>query len=129
MKTQALQYYMHDGPTAFRFELAGNLNQEGARRLEQDWRTASSVIGDRGLIIDMTFVTDVDEPARALISRWHREGAQVIASSKASRALVESILGKPLPKPAANALSAAASDRTWLQSLLRLPRNRAGTGD
>ena len=41
MKNQALQYFMHDGPSAFRFELAGDLNNEGARRLQQDWRTAS----------------------------------------------------------------------------------------
>jgi hypothetical protein len=54
---QALQYYMHDGSTAFRFELAGNLNDEGAHKLDQAWRTASSVIGDRRLIVDMTFVT------------------------------------------------------------------------
>ena len=61
MKNIALQYYMHDGPEAFRFELAGNLNQAGAIRLEQDWKTASSVIGDRRLIVDITFVEVVDE--------------------------------------------------------------------
>jgi hypothetical protein len=114
MKNQALQYYMHDGPTAFRFELAGNLNHEDARRLDQAWRTASSVIGDRRLIVDMTFVTNVDEQGRALITRWHRGGAQLIANSKASRALAESILGKPLPEPPTNGGRATVSDRTWL---------------
>ena len=105
---------MHDGPTAFRFELAGNLNHEDARRLDQAWRTASSVIGDRRLIVDMTFVTGVDERGRALITRWHREGARLIANSKASRALAESILGKPLPEPPINLGEATVSDRTWL---------------
>jgi hypothetical protein len=114
MKNQALQYYMHDGPTAFRFELAGNLKHEDARRLDQAWRTASSIIGDRRLIVDMTFVTGVDEHGRALITRWHREGAQLIANSKASRALAESILGKPLPEPPTNVGDATVSDRTWL---------------
>ena len=114
MKTQALQYYMHDGSTAFRFELAGNLNHEGARRLDQDWRTASSVIGDRTLIVDMTFVTGVDEQGRALITRWHREGARLITNTKASRALAESILGEPLPEPPANVRFGATSDRTWI---------------
>src|SRR5580658_9785239 len=56
MKHQTLQYYMHDGPSAFRFELAGDLTNEAARRLDQDWRTASSVIGDRALIVDMTYL-------------------------------------------------------------------------
>jgi hypothetical protein len=113
MKNQALQYYMHDGSTAFRFELAGSLNNEGAHKLDQAWRTASSVIGDRRLIIDMTFVTCVDTQGRALITRWHREGAQLIANSIASRALAESVLGEPLPVLPANAGS-AVSDRTWM---------------
>jgi hypothetical protein len=113
MKNQALQYYMHDGSTAFRFELAGNLNDEGAHKLDQAWRTASSVIGDRRLIIDMTFVTGVDGQGRALLALWHREGAQLIANSKASRALAESVLGEPLPAFPANA-GTAVSDRSWM---------------
>ena len=107
---------MHDGSTAFRFELAGDLNHEGARRLDQAWLTASSVIGDRGLIVDITFVTGVDEHGQALIARWHREGAQVIARSKASHALAELVLGEPLPALSANA-STDDSDRTWMAFL------------
>jgi len=99
MRKHPLQYYMHDGPTALRFELTGDLNDEGARRLEQDWRTAWSTLGDRRLIIDMTFVTGVDEQGSALIARWQRDGASFIARSKASRALAEAILGEALPEP------------------------------
>jgi hypothetical protein len=113
VKNQPLQYYMHDGPTAFRFELAGDLNHEGACRLDQDWRTASSSLGDRRLIVDMTFVTSVDESSRALITRWHRDGACLIANSPASRALAESILGEPLLEVPANAPFVATSDLTW----------------
>lgn len=111
MKNQALQYYMHDGPTAFRFELAGNLDFESVPRLNQDWETASSAIGDRRLIVDMTFVTAIDEKGGALLRRWHQEGAGLIANSKLSRVLTESILGEPLP---ASAPDARVSDRTWL---------------
>ncbi len=99
MKNQALDFYMHDGPTAFRFELAGDLNYEGARRLHQAWRTASSVIGDRRLIIDMTFITSADEQGRALLD------------SKSSRELAESIVGERLPEATAPTV---ASERTWL---------------
>jgi hypothetical protein len=112
MKNQMLRYYMHDGPAAFRFELAGDLGDEGARRLAQDWRTASSVIGDRTLIVDMTFLTNVEEGGRALLARWHREGAQLIAKSKASRAIAEAILGEPLLEAAAE--SDSDSRGTWL---------------
>jgi hypothetical protein len=120
MNNPTLQYYMHDGPSAFRFELAGYLNQEGARRLDQDWRTASSVIGDRTLLVDVTFVTHVDEHGRELITRWHRDGARLIANSKASRALAESIVGER----ALNEDDEPASDRTWLPFSCFIPRER-----
>jgi hypothetical protein len=113
MKNQTLQYYMHDGPRAFRFELAGNLNREGAYQLDQAWRTASSVIGDRRLLVDLTYLTGADEQGRRLINRWHREGARLIAATKASRTLAESILGEPLPEPSAIAGATSASDGTW----------------
>jgi ABC-type transporter Mla MlaB component len=97
MKNRALQYYMHDGPDAFRFELAGDLNQEGARRLAQAWRTASSMFPDGRLIVDMTFVTSVDEQGSALILQWHRDGVAFVANSDVSRGLIESVLGSPIP--------------------------------
>lgn len=112
MKSQTLQYYMHDGPSAFRFELAGNLNNEAARDLDQAWRTASSMIGDRALVVDMTFVTGAEREGRSLLARWYAEGAQLIARSKVSRALAEAIVGSPLPE-FASAYSTGAV-RTWL---------------
>jgi hypothetical protein len=111
MKNRALQYYMHDGPTAFRIELAGNLDHEGALRLDQDWRTASSAIGDRKLIVDMTFVTNLAEEGKTLLTRWHQKGARLIANSTTSRVLAESILGSPFP---ANTGDTVAPHRTWL---------------
>lgn len=90
-----LHYYMHDGPAAFRFELAGDLATGDAARLEQEWHTASSTIGDRTLIVDLSFVTAIDEAARSLFRRWHAAGAQFAAISPQSRNLVETITGRP----------------------------------
>ncbi len=90
-----MRYYMHDGPAAFRFELAGALDSDDALRLEQDWRTASSVIGNRILLIDMSFVTGIDDAVRRLFRRWYDEGAQFAANSARSRELVELITGRP----------------------------------
>jgi hypothetical protein len=112
MKSNTLQYYMHDGPGAFRFELSGNLTVEGARRLDQDWRTASSVIGGRMLIVDMTFVTDADDAGRELLIRWHRAGAHLITASKASRALAEQIVGEPFREY--TAVDKTSAGGTWL---------------
>ena len=112
MKSQTLQYYMHDGPSAFRFELAGDLNNEAARDLDQAWRTASSMIGDRALVVDMTFVTGAGRDGRSLLARWYAEGAQLIARSKVSRTLAEAIVGAPLPEVAS--VSSTGAVRTWL---------------
>ena len=119
MKTPALEYFMHDGKNAFRFELAGVLNYEGARRVEQSWRTAASEISDRRLIIDITFVTAVDNQGRSLLRRWHREGAHFVANSPASRILAESITGAPLAELATNT-------HTWLPFRNSLVRSAAG---
>ena len=112
MKSQTLQYYMHDGPSAFRFELAGDLNNEAAHDLDRAWRTASSMIGDRALVVDMTFLTAAGRDGRSLLARWYAEGAQLIAKSKVSRALAEAIVGAPLPERAST--SSAGAGRTWL---------------
>lgn len=111
MKNHTLQYYMHDGPSAFRFELSGDLDREGARRLEQDWRTASSVLDGRSVIVDMTFVTGVDDAGGALLARWHREGAQIVAKSKRSTQLAEMALEKPLE--VTHRVMRPGQDGTW----------------
>ena len=89
------RYFMHEGPTAFRFELAGTLNAIDAARIEKDWRAASSLLRNRTLIIDMSFVTAMDEQVRKLFRSWHRLGAQFVASTVRSRELVESITQLP----------------------------------
>jgi len=102
MKTSKFMYYMHDGPRAFSFELAGPVSAHDAKELEQAWRTASSVIGDRVLVVDLSFVTQIDDAGRDLMRRWHHNGAALVANSASSRLLAESIIGTPLPvaKPA-----------------------------
>jgi hypothetical protein len=90
-----MHHYMHGGPAAFRFELAGDLNAGDAARLEQEWRKASLALGNRVLVVDLTFVTGIDEAARTLFRRWHARGAEFAAGSKQSRELVESITERP----------------------------------
>jgi len=112
MKNRMLRYYMHDGPSTFRFELAGDIDNEGARELDQAWRTASSTIGARALVVDITFVTGAENNGRRLLARWHAEGARLIARSRVSRKLAEAIVGEPLPEPAA--WDSAYTRQTWL---------------
>src|SRR5713226_4665579 len=97
MKASSFSYYMHDGPSAFSIELAGILAAEGTNKLEKDWRGASAAIGNKELVVDLSFLTEIDPAGRELLLRWFRNGATVIANTPESRALAESIIGRPLP--------------------------------
>jgi hypothetical protein len=108
----ALQYFMHYGPAAFRFELAGELDTEGAHRLERDWLSASSVIGEHALIVDLTFVTGAGKEGCTLLARWYAAGARFVAQSKVSRKMVEAITGRPVSE--FTSACTASEDGTWL---------------
>jgi hypothetical protein len=99
MNNHGLQYYIHDESHALRFELAGSLSGEGAQSIYQAWQTALSIIGDRLLIFDITFVNEADERGRELLGLWHQNGAQLIAASPESHALAQLFLGEPAPAP------------------------------
>jgi hypothetical protein len=99
MRNPRLQYYLHDKWDAFSLELAGSLSGDGAESVEQAWRTALSIIGNRPVIIDITFVIEADERGRALLTRWHESGARILAASRESRALAGRILGEPFAAP------------------------------
>jgi ABC-type transporter Mla MlaB component len=104
----AFRYYMHDGAAAFSFELAGRLSDADAHELQRTWRTASSVIGDRTLIVDLSYVTGIDVAGQKLLRGWHADGAQLVAQSPEASALVQSITGQSFGE-----LSAAARHPTW----------------
>ena len=95
MKTPAFSYYMHDGPTALSIELAGALAAEGAKKLEQELLSASMVFGKKELVVDLSFVTEIDPEGGQLLLRWFRNGAAVVANTPESRALAEPTIGRP----------------------------------
>jgi hypothetical protein len=55
------------------------------------------VIGNKQLVIDLSFVTEIDPGGRQLLLRWSRNGASVVANRPEARALAESIIGHALP--------------------------------
>ena len=96
-----MRYYMHDRAASFRFHLAGALTGQDAKELEQCWTAASSTLGSRAFLVDITGVTAIDDAGRSLLMEWHSQGAQFIAESEWARSLAESITGRPLPAPPA----------------------------
>lgn len=92
-----MSYFMHYGPKTVTFEISGALAGNGARALAQEWRTASSVIGNRLLIVDFTLVTEIDSAGRELMRRWYLKGARFVSASPTGRLLVQTITGTPVP--------------------------------
>jgi hypothetical protein len=120
------RYYMHEGPDAFRFELAGDLDATDAASLALDWQTASSYAGDRALIIDLTFVTEIDDIVRGLFGCWYAGGAKFVAGTKRSRELVESITARPFALELR--LPPTYSPRYFLRSSPATGSVRSGSG-
>ena len=94
VKRELLQYSIHDGSAAMRFELAGSLSGNGAQSVRYAWQTALSVIGDRPLVVDITRVSDADEDGHTLLLRWQQYGAKIIAESRESRALAAAVFNE-----------------------------------
>lgn len=109
MNNQPLQYYIHDNSDGLKLELAGSLSGAGVESVYQAWQTSLSIIGNRPLIIDITFVVDADEHGSALLDAWYRFGARIIAASPESQALAGAVLGLPIP--------VVHPKQSWLQRL------------
>src|SRR6476646_3328447 len=74
----SLQYYMHDEPDAFRLELAGALEGDGAQDVYHAWRTALSIVGARPFIVDLSYVSGIDDYGRALVRLWRANGVRIV---------------------------------------------------
>lgn len=70
MKAPAFSYYMHDGPTGFSIELAGILDAEGAKNVEQDRPGHGAMVGKKELVLDLTVVTQIDPAGPRLLRSW-----------------------------------------------------------
>src|SRR5205085_1792676 len=66
----SIQYYMHDEPDAFRLELSGALAGDGAQDVYHAWKTALSIVGARPFIVDLSYVSGIDDYGRALVQLW-----------------------------------------------------------
>jgi len=80
-------YKIHDGAGQFRFELEGALTSGDVAELEQCWRTASSTIAGKALVVDLTALTAIDDSGRQLLNRWRQAGAGFVAGPESAAVL------------------------------------------
>jgi hypothetical protein len=59
-------------------------------------------------VIDLSYVTQVDEAGRLLLRDWHAAGAHLVATRPQARAIVASITGEPF-----EVIPQAAQYYTW----------------
>ncbi len=117
-----LNYYLHDGSGEFRIQIAGHLSQSNARDLEEAWRTASSTIDGKCLIVDLSHVTSIDVSGRELLDKWHTQGARLVVTSSESKARIQVMTGAaitlvmpPIPNSSKGLRVRAATP--WLAAL------------
>ena len=91
-----LVYHIHDASDAFRIKLAGALAGDSVRDVGQTWRTASSVIGQRSLVVDLSSVTGIDRLGRELLESWRVQGASMIVATSADKRRIESMVDLPV---------------------------------
>lgn len=114
-----LDCYVHDETAAFRFEIDGCLCGPCATQVEQSWRTASSVIGNRPVVVSMGNVSRIDSCGRALLRRWHDAGVRFFGKSPLAKTLIGAIVGKSLlsiPAETQNSSSNASHPFQWVRA-------------
>jgi ABC-type transporter Mla MlaB component len=76
-----------------RLKLEGDLAGAWVPELEESWRAAHSMRGDRRLDLDLTSVAHVDMAGKYLLALLHYSGAHLIASGALMTELVRTIAG------------------------------------
>lgn len=89
-------YYMHDSAAEFRLQLSGDFSGDPVRDVHQAWRTASSTIGERRFVVDVSSLTDIDGEGRELIDDWHSRGALIVANSSDAKKRTQMLIACPL---------------------------------
>jgi hypothetical protein len=111
-----MQIYLHDRPAVFQFVLKGRLAGDWVLNLEHAWDTARSVLGAKELVVDLSEVSDADEPGVALLSRMRQSGARLTAALPPQSESFLASLGVTTPR------STTTRRRGWTLRFLRLAR-------
>ena len=73
-----MEIYQHDEVGAFRFELRGRLEGDWVDQLEHAWLCAMSILKDKKLVIDISWLTGGDERGILLLQRMKDSGADFL---------------------------------------------------
>lgn len=74
--------YQHDAPLTFRFQLVGNLEGPWAVEVEQAWLTATSIINDKELVVDISDLDGADARGMELLVRFRDAGGRFTLAAR-----------------------------------------------
>ncbi len=72
------------------FELEGKLAGPWVQELEGSWQRA--IIADQPVRVMLKAVTFIDEAGRGLLTKMHRQGAELVAEGCMTKAIVKEIV-------------------------------------
>ena len=87
--------YIHDEADRLRLRVTGDLDDFATEELASCWKTASSVVGQRPLVVDLTGLYTAQASGRNLLETLHRQGVQFLTASEFQAELVAGVTGKP----------------------------------
>jgi hypothetical protein len=88
-----LRITMHDDLEALTFQVEGRLVGAWARELEQSWKIAAPVRGNKARIVDLTGILFIDGEGRRVLTTLFREGACFRSAGPMTEAIVAEITG------------------------------------
>lgn len=87
--------YIHDEAARLRLRVTGDLDEKAAKELASCWTTASSVIRERKIVVDLTSLAAIHDGGRELLAALHHDGAEFLAQPSGFQAqLIAGITGK-----------------------------------
>lgn len=88
-----LKITIHDTPDRLSFQLEGRLIGPWVNEVEQCWRTAASIRGERKVFVDLTDVTFVDDSGKGLLERLWHQGFSFVTPDAMTKAIIQNITG------------------------------------
>ena len=78
MPSSSLDIYLHDGSGRFRIRVAGALVEAHVDELEHAWATASSILHNKELVLELDQLHDADPAGLDLLDRLRQTGARLV---------------------------------------------------
>lgn len=73
--------YIHDEAAQLRLRVTGDLDEQAAQELASCWTTASSVVGERKIVMDLTGLSSIQETGQRLLEALHRAQVEFVGKS------------------------------------------------